>query len=240
MLATTIAMEVTTAVTMALDKLNKRVGGLATSVGHYRTGHKTLSQQLLDLQQGYDARLSKLATTINLVDKSHSTTNATGNTSGRPTAPPHATHVAPPSTPPATAVSGVLPGVTETSLDGPGVIPPGNLTTAGAALHWSREHRPPPSPVNTNLPPCNGSVSSPEVFQIPNSHLTNIVDYTNPGVLGNTSTAWHNAHETAHQYLPEHTAQDEPRGIHAASVTPLKGGLIYHPITWIENVMPVR
>ena len=87
-LATNTATTITTAVTTDLNKLEKRVGGMGTLMGHYRTKTKNLTQQLLYLQRGFDARLSKLAVSIvETVHTSHSGTPKADNTT-QPTLDP--------------------------------------------------------------------------------------------------------------------------------------------------------
>jgi hypothetical protein len=171
-LAKTIAAEVTTAVATDLEKLNRHVGGLATLVGQFRTRDENISKQLLDLQQGYDTCLTKLATTIDSFGKSHIVLDVANNLNGTLPDPLPTPGVEPPITPSATDVPGVTPGttashaptgavahpnntgITATHSGNPGILPPGIQNSVDTALRWSANvPRPPLPPLNTNLPP---------------------------------------------------------------------------------------
>ncbi len=207
-LATTIAETVTSAVVTDLNKLEKHVGGLGPSMGHYRTKTKTLSQQLLDLQQGFDARLSELADSIvETVHTSHAGMTVADDATGPTLGPVPAPHAAPPTT---LSTADTIP---DDNTSGP-------IDTAHkkiVAAHRFAGYR--PTPVQTDI---NASALLPGDFQLQNSHLTNIIDDNNPDVMG---SVWQNAHEAARQYSwNEH--EDDSRSPHPprsqmASVTPV-------------------
>jgi hypothetical protein len=222
-LATTIAETVTSAVVTDLNKLEKRVGGLGTLMGHYPTKAKTLSQQLLDLQQGFDACLSKLADSIvKTIHTSHAGMTAANDTTGPTLGPAPAPHAAPPTTP---STADTIP---DANTNGPVDTPQKTIVAA----HRSAGYQ--PTPVQTDLPlAINASALSPGDFQLPTSHLSNIIDDNNPNVMGTTCSVWKNAHEAAHQYY-RNKHEDDPRSpqpprSQTALVTPVKGGLITSP-----------
>jgi hypothetical protein len=186
-LATTIAEMVTSAVVTDLNKLEKRVGGLGTWMDHYLTKTKTLSQQLLDLQQGFNARLSKLADSIvKTVHTAHAGMAAADNTTGPTLGPLPAPHATPPIT--------LLTADTIPDANTNGLINTPQKTIIVA--HRSAGYR--PTLVQTDLPPAiNASALLPGDFQLPTSHLTNIIDDNKPDVMGTTRDVWKYAHKAA-------------------------------------------
>jgi hypothetical protein len=63
-LTTTIVMEVCTTLTSDLVKINQRIEGLASLVGHFSSEDGKMSTWVFTLQQDYDSCIASLETTI--------------------------------------------------------------------------------------------------------------------------------------------------------------------------------
>jgi hypothetical protein len=244
-LATTIANDITAAVTTDLKKYNRRVEGLASSVGHFSLEDGKIAKQVLDVQKGYNACLTVLESTIDAISKSQTALKESIASKETSSTPPSLPVANPP----------VLPPMVDTTPNNHSL----NKTTGqqtrqpDPTSHWNREARPRPPPVNTTLPPWNERVSSPAGFHLPNTYLSTLVaDTDDPGILKTTHTMWSNVQEATHQSSRDQTTANQthsappttpplatrhatsalshdPVRSPATSVTPLKGVLITSP-----------
>jgi hypothetical protein len=249
MLATTIATDIKAAITVELDKFNRRVEGLASSVGHFSLEDGKMVKQVLKVQKGYNACLTVLESTINAINKSQTALEASIALKETSSTPPSLPVANPPVLPPMVDITD------DTTTDNHSLNDTAGQQTGqpDPTLHWNREVQPRLPLVNTTLPPRNEYVSLPTGFHLPNTHLSNLVANTNgPGILETTCTMRSNAHEAVRQSSRDQTTTIQTHGVppttpppatgHATSalshvperspatlVTPLKGGIITSP-----------